>query len=272
MTIQGSGKISLQCERIVGPTSANPNHPNPAMSKLATGKLELEVKEEAEKLPEKKQEKEAFTVWGKEVGGLQAGLGFRPGEKRAYSHGEAVAVVLRVRNVGKEAVEFKHIWAFFVENLPAITDADGKLVQLPRFGAEGRQLPRSTTVTPGKAVEVYEWSFDLRPKGESGNKGSITIHGTGKFNLQCERIVGPTSGNPNHPNPTLDKLATGKLELEVKDAKKRPKEGEKEGFTAWPRKPTACKRAWASAPARSGPTPTAKRSTLSSGFATSTRI
>ena len=40
-------------------------------------------------------------------------------------------LVVRVRNVGKEAVEFKHIWAFFVENPPTITDADGKIVKLP---------------------------------------------------------------------------------------------------------------------------------------------
>ena len=91
------------------------------------------------------KEKETFTAWGKEIGGLQAGLGFRPGGKRAYSHGEAVAVVLRVRNVGKEAVEFKHIWAFFVENPPTITGADGKVVQLPRFSALGLQMPRSAT-------------------------------------------------------------------------------------------------------------------------------
>ena len=99
--------------------------------------------------PAAKQEKEqeTFTAWGKEVGGLQAGLGFRPGGKRAYSHGEAVAVVLRVRNVGKEAVEFKHIWAFFVENPPTITGADGKVVQLPRFSALGLQMPRSANVS-----------------------------------------------------------------------------------------------------------------------------
>jgi hypothetical protein len=74
---------------------------------------------------EQKQEKEGFTAWGKEVGGLQAGLGFRPGEKRAYSHGETVKVVLRVRNVGKEAVDFKYQGAFLRENPPKITDADG---------------------------------------------------------------------------------------------------------------------------------------------------
>jgi hypothetical protein len=149
-------------------------------------------------------------------------LGFRPGEKRVYHHGEAVMLVLRVRNVGKEAVEFKHIYAFFLENPPTITDADGKTVELLKLAADGRQLPRNTNVAPGKEVELYNWSFDLRPQGESGNKGSFTIHGTGKFSLQCERVVGPTSGNPNHPNPTLKKLATGKLELEVTDAKKPP--------------------------------------------------
>jgi RNA polymerase sigma factor (sigma-70 family) len=182
---------------------------------------------------EKEKEKEAFTAWGKKVGRLQAGLGFRPGEKRAYHHGEKVTLVLRVRNPGDEsdgipqAVEFKHIWAFFVENPPTITDADGKVVQLPRFSALGKQMPRSTTVVPGKEVELYEWEFDLRPKGER-SPSNTTIHGTGKFSLQCERIVGPTSANPNHPNLTLDELATGKLELEIKSAPPAAK-GDKEG-------------------------------------------
>src|SRR5262245_6702943 len=29
-------------------------------------------------------------------------------------------------------------------------------------------------------------------------------------------VIKATSANPNHPNPTMDKLATGKLELELK--------------------------------------------------------
>lgn len=181
------------------------------------------VAEERVKSPSKpEQEKAAFTAWGKEVGGLQAGLGFHPGQKRAYSHGEIVKVVARIRNVGKQVVEFKHIWAFFVENPPKISDADGRLVQLPRYAAEGLQMPRSPSVPPGKDIELYEWEFDLRPQGESGTK-LFTIHGTGTFSLQCERIVGPTSANPNHPNPTLSKLATGKLELAVKAQERRKK-------------------------------------------------
>jgi RNA polymerase sigma factor (sigma-70 family) len=171
--------------------------------------------------PEKQKDKETVTAWGKEVGGLQAGLGFRPGEKRFYHHGETATVVLRVRNVGKEAVEFKHIGAFFVENPPTITDADGKMVELPKFRAEGKQAPHSTNVAPGKEIDLYDWGFDLQPKGGI-NKELFTIHGTGKFSVQCERVVGPTSGNPIHPNPALSKLATGKLELEISAAAPPP--------------------------------------------------
>ena len=76
-------------------------------------------------------------------------------------------------------------------------------------------MPRNTNVAPGKEAELYEWSLNLQPKGGI-NKELFTIHGTGTFDLHCERIVGPTSGNPNHPNPTLDKLATGTLELDIK--------------------------------------------------------
>jgi RNA polymerase sigma factor (sigma-70 family) len=208
----GTGKFQLQYENVGGGNIGTGEIKfDPVLSKLATGKLELEVKEA------EKPEKEGFTAWGKEVGGLQAGLGYRPGEHRVYHHGETVTMVLRVRNVGKETVEFKHIWAYFVENPPTITDADGNMVQLPRVSAEGLHGPRSPTVAPCKEVELFEWQFDLQPQG-GNNKKLFTIHGTGKFSLQCERIVGPTSCNPNHPNPTLSKLATGKLELEIKSA------------------------------------------------------
>ena len=232
--IYGMGKFNIQYERVLGKTTASARNLkfDPELSKLATGKLELEVKE-AVKLPEKKEEKEekeAFTAWGKEINGLQAGLGFRPGQKRAYRHGETATIVLRVRNVGKEEVEFKHIYAFFVENPPTITDADGKIVKLPpgrSLGLEqGAALPlhrpRSTNLSAGDEADIYKWEFDLQPKGGIGiNKEVLAIHGTGKFSVQCEHVVGPTFGNPNHPDPTLDKLATGKLELEVKEAEKK---------------------------------------------------
>lgn len=164
-------------------------------------------------------EREPFTAWGKEVNGLQAGLGFKVGEKRAFHHGETANVVLRVRNVGKDAQEFKHIWAYFVENPPVITDAVGKPLHSPRLLAEGEHGPDSPKIAPGKAVELYEWKLELKPETPrlGRNLWASTLYGTGKFGLQCERIVGPTSANPHDPNPAMSELATGKLELEVKE-------------------------------------------------------
>ncbi len=85
-TIYGTGKFQIQypVTGVVGEV-----RPDLLGMKLVTGKLELEVKE-------------PFTAWGKEVGGLHAGLGFKAGEKRAYTYGETATLVVRVRNVGKE--------------------------------------------------------------------------------------------------------------------------------------------------------------------------
>src|SRR4051812_23951635 len=48
-----------------------------------------------------REREEGFTAWGEAVDGLQAGLACHPGQKRAFSHGETVRLVIRVRNVGK---------------------------------------------------------------------------------------------------------------------------------------------------------------------------
>src|SRR5262249_4701889 len=155
-----------------------------------TGKLELEVKE-AEKLPEKKKdEKEVFTAWGKElvrrglhmgkeVDGLQAGLGFRPGEKRAYSHGETGKLVVRIRNVGKKEVTFKYIPAYFFDSPPSVTDGEGKAapqLRLPSDGHEGEYNPKELTLAPGKEIELAELRIELRPASESGNKKVNTLY------------------------------------------------------------------------------------------------
>src|SRR5262249_11795865 len=104
--LYGTGKVHVQYEQVFGdPEMGHPGWKlDPALSKLPTGKLELEVKD-AEQLPEKQEEKEAFTAWGKERNGLQAGLGFLPGQRRAYQTGETVRLVVRVRNVGTKAVK-----------------------------------------------------------------------------------------------------------------------------------------------------------------------
>jgi RNA polymerase sigma factor (sigma-70 family) len=206
-TLYETGKYQIQYQKVGGYLLSQEIKANPILSKLATGKLELEVKE-AEKPPEK-QEKEAFTAWGKEVGGLQAGLGFHPGQQRAYSHGETVTLVVRVRNVGKEEVKFQYLRQFFIEIPPAVTDGEGKPVALPRVTALGIHIPVEVNLAPGKEIELYELKRELRPASESGNEFS-TLYGTGKFQIQYERLASADI------DKILGKLATGKLELEIK--------------------------------------------------------
>ena len=175
VSLYGTGRSAFSTIMYWGhPEMGRPNWTlDPILSKLATGMLELMDVKEPETVPQKQEkEKEPFTAWGEEVGGLQAGLGFRSsGEHRAYHHGETATVILRVRNIAKKAVEFEHIYGFFLENPPKVTDADGKVVELRRGADEGKQFPRTTSIAPGKEVELYEWKLDLRAEREGINKG-----------------------------------------------------------------------------------------------------
>jgi beta-lactamase regulating signal transducer with metallopeptidase domain len=165
-------------------------------------------------------EKGAFTAWGKEVGGLQAGLGFKAGEKRAYSHGETVDLVLRVRNVGKEMIKFSYFRDEFYENPPIATDDVGKSVHIEGAGLDGEPNRIELNLAPGKEVDLSEINLGLRPASEKGKqKPAWKLFGTGKFQLQCERVAGNFEDRVNGgPDPILSKLATGKLELEIKPA------------------------------------------------------
>ena len=177
----------------------------------------------------------AFTAWGKEVGGLQAGLGFPAGAKRAYRHGETVTLVVRVRNVGKEAVKFEYVKQFLDEDRPAATDAGGKNLPQSRTSMPGIHGPTGVSLEPGKEV-VLETRMHgasgsphkLLPAGDGGKATTKELPlfvGTGKVGLQYERVIGnSSSGFLDKPDPSLGKLATGTLELEVKGAAtERPK-------------------------------------------------
>jgi hypothetical protein len=170
-------------------------------------------------------EKEAFTAWGKEVGGLQAGLGLRPGEKRAYHTGEAVRLVVRVRNVSREAVTFQYLRQFFIENPPAVTYPQGEVVRLQRVQALGFHTPREVNLAPDKGLELYELKLELRPESHATQATQLqnlswppgpSLYGTGKFQLQYERVFGNSSAGTIKLDPALSKLATGKLELEIR--------------------------------------------------------
>jgi RNA polymerase sigma factor (sigma-70 family) len=189
---------------------------------LATGTVEFEVK------PAKN---EGLTAWGKEVGGLQAGLGFAPGQKRAYHPGETVRIFVRVRNVGKEVVEFNAMREFFVVNPPPVTRANDEGDSLHNSGsdASGSKHHRgddTIRLAPGKETDLYDWTLDIRPRSEKGNKPqSLTLYGTGEFQFQYESLQDNSTAGVIKSDPTLAKLGTGKLELEVQEApgeKQRP--------------------------------------------------
>jgi hypothetical protein len=152
---------------------------------LTTGTVEFEVKDQV--------------AWGKEVGGLQAGLGYKS-EKRAYRIGETVTLVVRVRNVGKEAVKFRYCRETYFEEPPAVTDGKGKPIPLERDRATGFAALVPVTLAPGQEIEVGERQLELKP----------ALFGTGTFGVQYERLETPEN------DKTLSKLSTGKLELEVK--------------------------------------------------------
>jgi hypothetical protein len=220
----------LQYERVFRNTWGATITLDPALTKLATGKLDLEVRDAEKTARKQEKEKERFAAWGKEAGGLQAGLGYLPDQHRAYHTGETVTLVVRVRNFGKEPVKFQYYRQFFMENPPAVTDGEGKPVRLPsEQDAEDVQvrLPVDMNLAPGKEIELAELNFKLRPASESGNKDFSTsygtkvsvqydLYGTGKFAVQYERVFGMTSQGAVTLDPALSKLGTGKLELEVK--------------------------------------------------------
>jgi RNA polymerase sigma factor (sigma-70 family) len=182
---------------------------------LTTGTVEIVVQEPAKPTA---ATGESLTAWGKEINGLQAGLGFHPGGKRAYAHGETVTLVVRVRNVGKEHMKFQYLSQFFIETPPTVTDGDGKPVPLPNVTAFGIHLPADVTLAPGKAIELYEWKRELRPAKWLGNDGVPSLYGTGTFGVQYERVFGNSSAGSIKIDPALSKLSTGKLELEIKSA------------------------------------------------------
>jgi len=190
-----TGTTILTCRTAAGQDDKKPAAENP---------VEPAAKQKKEK------DKEIVTAWGKEVGGLQAGLGYRSGENRAYGPGETVKLVVRVRNVGKEAVKFEYLKEFFIETPPAVTDGEGKPVPLGRRTAGGLvHVPVEVNLAPGKEIELAELKLEPRSGAQSAHPWQWNLWGTGKFSVQYERLAHPDI------DKIVGKLATGKLELVI---------------------------------------------------------
>ena len=208
----GTGKLSVQYERVFGKSYQGTLEVDPTLENLGTGKLNLEIESEPPAATEKKaaveqdQEKEGFTAWGKEAGGLQAGLGYLPGQRRTYHTGETVTLVVQVRNVSKEAVKFQYDRWFVIQKAPAVTDRAGKPVHFG-YGIDDTAVvhpPAKVSLAPGKEMVLGEVKLPT------------TDLGTGKFTVQYERVFGKSYQGTLEVDPTLKNLGTGKLDLDIK--------------------------------------------------------
>ena len=93
----------------------------------------------------------------------------------------------------------------------------GELKQLGRVIAFGVHIPVEVKLAAGKENELYELKLYLGTGSEEGKPKYPYIFGTGKFQVQYEKVLGNSSSGSIKVAPVLSKLATGKLELEVKE-------------------------------------------------------
>lgn len=188
-----------------------------------TGSLELEVKE-----PEINT---AFTAWGAELGGLQAGIGFRADEKRRVFHpGEKVHLVVRVRNVDKQPILFRHLSHYFLQTPPVVKDRREQPVALKGDALFSGGKPKLVAheVAPDREMEVAELTIELQPDSAKESDKTWVLRGVGKYIVRYEEIeavIGPGNGNPNLLLGYM--LDTGMLEFDVQEAMDaRPTDGQ----------------------------------------------
>ena len=175
-----------------------------------TGKLALEIKE-----PEVES---AFTAWGTELGGLQAGIGFRAAEKRRVFHpGETVPLVVRIRNVRQQPVLFRHLSHYFLQTPPVVKDRQEKPVALQGAAPfSGKPKLAAYDLAPDQETELAELTIELLPESAKGDDKAWTLRGVGKHLVryeQIEGVIGPGNGDPDALLGYM--LDTGALELEV---------------------------------------------------------
>ena len=115
-----------------------------------------------------------------------------------------------------------------------MTDADGKVVPQHRTTVLGFHSPVEVSLEPGKETELESRMAggtrlagapgvrkEIRPESGGGKpttEEQPLFVGTGKVSLQYERVFGNSSAGRIKLDPALSKLATGKLELEIKPA------------------------------------------------------
>ena len=97
-----------------------------------------------------------------------------------------------------------------------MTDAAGKPVPFIGVIFSGLIQFKEVTLAPGKEIDLCELNLEVRPASEKDKARPWSLYGTGKFQLQFERIGGNIGTGAIKFDSVLSKLTTGKLELEIK--------------------------------------------------------
>ena len=162
--------------------------------KLTTGTVEVEVKDQV--------------AWGKEAGGLQAGI-VGPESVRI---GEKARFVVKLRNVGKETIKVSAwpLWTCY----PGVVDAKGGRVRTTTAPAVGFEIiPKALTLKPGETADVGRSDLivaepDQKVTVPDGVVDLCAIHvKPGMYKANCIGFV-----KEHHT------LATGTADFEVKPA------------------------------------------------------
>jgi RNA polymerase sigma factor (sigma-70 family) len=168
---------------------------------LSTGQDWLQVKERAS----------ADAAWGKAVGGFQAGVAFRKGQRRPYRVGEVVTLVVWVRNVSDKPLTFDYTDGYMVERPPTVKDADGKPAKLSQFAIlAGLWRPLHATLKAGEEFELGSLLLALEAVDGADAKKPTLYASPGKYRVSYEGL--PPFGFTDPAKV----LSTGQIELEVK--------------------------------------------------------
>src|SRR5262249_42842825 len=129
-------------------------------------------------------------AWGKPLGGLQAGIAHGSGAKRTYQVGEAVPLVVRIRNISDKPVLLTYRAGFPDLLAPTVEDESGKRTPtaMPKNRLAWPLIERS--INPREMVDIGIGRLKLDPVAKDGKVTVPTLcAGLGTFKLSYSGFV-----------------------------------------------------------------------------------
>ncbi len=153
-----------------------------------------------------RQQADGF-AWGKEVNGLQLGVGLLPGDEGVYGVGQDVQFSVKVRNVSKSAIKITHMTDAFESSLPRIVDENGKSVQILQPYVSLFPQPIENNLAPGDAIEIGTPHILLSGiEGKPAPDAPTIYVSPGKYRISYSGVI-----------RSEPKLSTGEVTFEVND-------------------------------------------------------